>query len=354
VTARRERALELARRAGADAFLAAHPATVAWLTGFAGDIETGPSPFALPPLAVLAPGAPPVLVVSEDEALSAAELGCEAVSYPGFTLDALDPVGGARRALARALAGRRAAAELGALPAALAAEHALVDVTGEVAGARAVKDPDEIEALRAAIALCDAGQRAAREAAEPGRTELEVWAAIRAAVDGAAGGRTPLLADLVSGPRTEEVGGSPGTRTLAAGDPVLCDLVPRRGAYWGDSCATFVVGGEPDAALTEMHRRALGALTRAIEQVRPGVRAAHLDAAIRPGLDYPHHTGHGLGTAYHEEPRIVPGAEIVLEPGMVVALEPGLYADGIGVRVEQVVLVTPDGCEILSGHALEL
>jgi Xaa-Pro aminopeptidase len=84
------------------------------------------------------------------------------------------------------------------------------------------------------------------------------------------------------------------------------------------------------------------------------VRAGELDAQIRAGLDYPHHTGHGLGTGYHEEPRIVPDAETVLEPGMVVALEPGVYGDGLGARVEQVVLVTEDGCEILSGHPLEL
>ena len=74
----------------------------------------------------------------------------------------------------------------------------------------------------------------------------------------------------------------------------------------------------------------------------------------RDGLDYPHHSGHGLGADWHEEPRIVPGSKTVLEPGMVVAFEPGSYGDGEGVRVEQVVLVTDDGCEILSRHELDL
>ena len=351
---RQERALELARAVGADALLAAHPGTVTWLTGFAGDIETGPSPFSLPALAVLAAGAPPVLVVSEDDAGTAEELGCQTVTYTGFTVEPLEPVAGAARALARAVGGRRVATEPGALPAALAGALELVDVTAALARARAVKDPDELEAIRAAIALCDVGQRVAREAAEPGLSELELWSAVRAAIELAAGVRTPLLADLVSGPRTAEVGGPPGTRTLAAGDPVLCDLVPRLAGYWGDSCATFVVGGEPAAGLAQAHRQAREALAVAVEGVRPGVRAGELDAAIRPGLDYPHHTGHGLGTAYHEEPRIVPGGETVLEPGMVVALEPGVYGDSAGVRVEQVVLVTADGCELLSGHALEL
>lgn len=354
MTPRQERALELARRAGADCLLAAHPGTVTWLTGFAGDIETGPSPFALPALAVLAPGEPPILVLSDDEAGAAEGLGCAAVSYPGFTIEPLEPLAGAARALAEAVGGRRVATEPGALPAALAASLSLVDVAAELAGARAVKDPDEVEAIRAAIALCDAGQRAAREAAEPGMSELELWAAVRAAIELAAGERTPLLADLVSGPRTAEVGGLPGRRVLAAGDGVLCDLVPRLAGYWGDSCATFAVGGEPSAVLADAHRRSREALARAVDSVRPGVRAGELDAAIRPGLDYPHHTGHGLGTAYHEEPRVVPGSEVVLEPGMVVALEPGVYGDGAGARVEQVVLVTADGGEILSGHELGL
>ena len=353
---RRQRALEIAREAGAEAVLAAHPATVAWLTGFAGDIETGPSPFSLPALALLPADGPPVLVLSEDEAPAAAELGCEAATYPGFTTAPLDPVGGAARALAGAAGRLRVATELGSLPVTLAAGLDVVDASAALGAARAVKDDDEVEAIRAAIAVCDAGQAAARAAAEPGMTELDLWAAVRAAIDGAAGGRAALLADLVSGPRTAEIGGPPSTRELRPGDPVLCDLVPRPAAYWGDSCATFVVGGEGSPGLREAHRRSREALSRAVELVRPGARAADIDAAIRSGLDYPHHTGHGLGTGYHEEPRIVPESDTVLEPGMVVALEPGVYDEdaGEGVRVEQIVVVTDDGCEVLSSHDLEL
>jgi Xaa-Pro aminopeptidase len=114
------------------------------------------------------------------------------------------------------------------------------------------------------------------------------------------------------------------------------------------------VGGESDAGAAELHRRSREALERAAELVRPGAKAGDVDAAVRPALEYPHHTGHGLGTAYHEEPRIVPGWRVVLEPGMVIALEPGVYAEGAGVRVEQVVVVTEQGCEVLSGHDLTL
>ena len=349
---RQERALEIARRAGADAVLAAHPSTVAWLTGHAADIETGPSPFALAPLALVAAREPPTLIVSEDEA-GAVPAGCEVVSYPGYSLGPLDPVGAAAAALEHAVGGRKVATEPVVLPAALASRVSWLDVSADLASARAVKDDDEIELLRRAIELCDVGQRAARARAAPGMTELELWALVRAAIEAEAGGRTPLLADLVSGLRTEEIGGPPGERPLVDGDLVICDLVPRRAGYWGDSCATIPIG-MPSGAARERYGAVREALARAVDGVRPGMRAGDLDALTRDGLDYPHHTGHGLGTAWHEEPRIVPGATTMLEPGMVVALEPGSYGDGQGIRVEQVVLITSDGCDILSGHELEL
>lgn len=349
---RLDRARDVIRRAGADALLASHPSTVAWLTGYAAEIETGPNPFALSPLALLDDGAR-VLIVSEDEAEAAAATGWEVVTYPGFGLGPVDPVGGAARALARVVDGRRVAAETGSLPAALADGFDAVDVTAALADERAIKDADEIERIGAALALCDVGQRTAREAAAEGATELDVWAAVRAAIEREAGGRVPLLADLVAGERTADVGGPPSSAALRRGDLVLVDLVPRRDGYWGDSCATFAVG-EPDDAARARHRAAREALARGLDAVRPGLRASELDALVRGDLEYPHHTGHGLGTAWHEQPRIVPNAETALEAGMVIALEPGSYGDGRGVRVEQVLLVTADGCEILSGHELGL
>jgi Xaa-Pro aminopeptidase len=350
---RQERALAIAHGLGAEGVLAADPATVTWLTGFAGDIESGPSPFALSPLAVLAADQPPVLVVSADDEAAARELGCEVSSYPGFTTGPLEPVAGAARALTTAAEGRRLATEPGVLQAALAEAVVWVDAAAALARARAVKDADEIDLLRAALELCDVGQREARERAAPGLAEIELWALVRGAVERAAGGRTPLLADLASGERTGETGGAPGERTLEEGDLVLCDLVPRRAGYWGDSCTTLAIGTAAESARAE-HRRVREALGRGLEAIRPGVRASELDALIRSDLDYPHHTGHGLGTSWHEEPRIVPGGSTVLEPAMVVALEPAVYADGEGVRLEQVVLVTEDGCEVLSGFSLDL
>ena len=352
MTARRGRALEVARRLGTDGVLAADVGTVAWLTGFEADIESGPSPFALPPLAVVTPDGPPVLVVSEDDRPRVPP-DCEACLYVGFTIEELDLAGRASRALQDAAGSRRLATESGALSSALARGLSLVDATTELRSARAVKGRDEIGLLRAAVELCDVGQAEARTHVQPGISEIELWAQVRGAMEHAAGGRIPLLADLASGPRTAATGGAPGPRVLADGDLVICDLVPRLKGYWGDSCATLAVG-EPAASARSKHRAAADALERGIEAVRPGVVAGDLDELMRKGLDYPHHSGHGLGTSWHEEPRIVPGGRTRLEPGMVLALEPGVYDDAEGVRLEQVVVVTEDGCTTLSNHSLEL
>ena len=349
--ARRERALDVAEGAGADALVVAGPPLVTWLTGFAPEIELGPSVFQLSAFAVLRRGSEPVLVVSEDEAGAAEATGCEVVAYPGFGLDPIDPVGKATTALASVVGGGRIGIDAGAFPAALARDLDWHDVGRELEVAKAVKDPDEVDLLREAIRVCDAGQAAARAHAAPGITELELWAHVRAAMEHAAESRIPVIADLVSGPRTCDVGGPPSGRVLRECDLVLCDLVPRVSGYWGDSCATFGVGDQ-SADVQEAHARARETLAEVLAAIRPGVAASDLDADARTRLEFPHHTGHGIGTTWHEEPRLVPDSSTVLEEGMVVAVEPGTY--DVGLRVEQVVLVTADGCETLSRHDLSL
>jgi Xaa-Pro dipeptidase len=354
---RRERALAVADGLP---LLSADPATVAWLTGLAPEIEWGPSPFSAPPVVLLAADGAALAVVSEDEAHVLAD-GVQAVTFPGFALETLDRRAAARDAVLEVLPQGALAAELASLPGDLVralAGRELRDVRTELQNARAVKDGDELEALRAAIRAADAGQEAARELAAPGLSELELWAGVRAAIEARAGGRTPVLADLVSGPRTAEVGGPPSERRIEENDLVLVDLVPRVTGYWGDSCTTLALG-TVGAEAARAHAAVLAAREAARAAIRPEARAGDVDAVARDavrqaGFSYPHHTGHGLGLTNHEEPRIVPGAETRLEAGMVVALEPGAYGDGWGVRVEQVVAVTDTGHELLSGHSLAL
>jgi Xaa-Pro aminopeptidase len=355
---RRDRALAVA---GGRTLVSADPATVSWLTGLVTEIEWGPSPFSAPPIAILDPDGRLRAIVSEDEAAGLAD-DVEALTFTGFAVEDADRRYQSLQLAVGALPGDAPlAVELASLPGSLVhalARRTLDDVTAELQRARAVKDEDEIEAVRAAIRVADAGQAAARAAFRAGSTELELWVETRAAMEAAAGSRIPVLADLVTGPRTGDVGGPPGERRIEEADLLIVDLVPRVGGYWGDSCATIALG-QPDETVRRAHATALEALEAAKAAMRPGARAGDVDGTARSvvesgGGSYPHHTGHGVGRAMHEEPRIVPGSDRVLEPGMIVALEPGSYGDGWGVRVEQVVLVTDGGHEVLSGHDLSL
>lgn len=344
---------------GADLLVSADPGYVRMLTGHVADIETGPSVFALPPV-VIAPGdGDPVLVCSADE--DPGDGGAEC--YEGFTIGPIDPQTGAAEALRRALdrvGGTRPLVDRATLPVALVGvlPDGWVHADRELAALGAVKTPAEVALVERSIAVCDAGQAAARSASVPGASELDVWTAARHAMETAAGERCPALADLVAGPRTGEIGGPPSDRRLVDGDLVLCDLVPRVDGIWGDSCATWAVG-EPSAEATALHAAAETALAEALALVRPGASTVAIDTAARAviheaGLDYPHHTGHGLGFHWHEEPRIVPDQDQPLCAGMIVALEPGAYQGDIGVRVEVVAEVVDDGHRVLSRHSRTL
>jgi Xaa-Pro dipeptidase len=110
-----------------------------------------------------------------------------------------------------------------------------------------------------------------------------------------------------------------------------------------------MTAGVGSSALSALIERRYSKLTH-----HPGIRALDLDADLRKrvlrlGGGYPHHSGHGLGVTWHEEPRIVLYNPLVLQPGMVIALEPGIYFKGrFGLRLEHTILVTEKGAEILS------
>jgi len=365
-----ERFADLLRSRGLAAALLADPATITWLTGYAPPIETGRSPFEGSAVLAWWHAGELHLIVSDMETAAAQEAGPSAVrSYLSYTIEA--PLAGSTnqaQALRDVL--KDAAPKAGkvgvewhcltaplidALRSALPSAD-FVPLDGAFAGLRAVKTPEELAKIRAALGLCDAAQRFMQRALQPGKTELELWAATRAHVEGLAGGRLPILVDLVAGVRTAEIGGPPSAYRLQPGDPLILDFVPRLQGYWGDNAATFFAGS-PSAELDKAYRVVRQALQRGVEAARPGVVAGELDALVRQAVRaegyeaYPHHSGHGIGASYHEEPRIVRYNNLQLERGMVVALEPGVYLPGVGgVRLEDVVLITADGNEVLTTH----
>jgi Xaa-Pro aminopeptidase len=360
---------DLLRARRVDAALFSSPWTLAWLTGYAPPIQTGPNPFDGGPALAWWDGDGLTLICQDAEAGAARAVGAEVVEYAGYTIDApLDVVarqGAALRAVLGPARGRAAsiavehrfltAPLLAVLSDALpGATFAPVDQDLELL--RAVKTPEEVAKVRAALAVCDRSQAVVKSLLRPGLREIELWGQMKAQLEAEAGARLPILADLVAGPRTGDIGGLPGEYALAERDPVIADIVPRVDGYWGDICGTHFVG-EPSAPMARAWRDARDALRRGIDAVRPGLAAKDLDALMRGAIVamghdvYPHHSGHGLGVSWHEEPRIVPYNESTLEPGMIIALEPGVYVSGVGgVRLEDVVLVTDDGCELLTRH----
>ena len=353
-----ERLLSTLDHLQADGLISADPGIVRMLAGHQYDIETGPNVFALPALVVASRDQGTVLVCSADEA----EDSETTITYEGFTVTPIRRIANARRSVESAIertagAGARWAVDGASVPAgAVPNVRSSTPADGALAALTAIKSAEDIAAIESAIAICGEGQSAAREATREGATELEVWQHVREAMESHACGRIPILADLVSGPRTADVGGPPSTARIETGGLVLVDLVPRVGGVWGDSCSTFV-DGEPTDEQLRAHAAARAALQRGLEMLRPGTRSGDVDAAVRAvmaedGWEYPHHTGHGVGFAWHEEPRIVPENDTLLEPGMVVALEPGTYTSDWGLRVEQVAVVTDSEPRVLSGHSL--
>ena len=231
--------------------------------------------------------------------------------------------------------------------------------------ARMVKDPFEISRLRESAARLSAVAEAAFAAAREGRTEREVAAAIEAALR-AAGYERPAFDTIVaSGPHGALPHHRAGGRTLTAGDLVVLDFGGVLDGYCCDLTRTVPIG-PPSPEARRVYTAVRDAQQAAIDVVRPGIPATAVDAAARQVLDarglgkaFGHGTGHGLGLDVHEEPRITrPRTDVPavsLEPGMVFTVEPGAYLAGWGgVRIEDDVLVTETGCEVLTAVTRDL
>jgi len=161
-----------------------------------------------------------------------------------------------------------------------------------------------------------------------------------------------------AGPRSALPHSTPTDRALAAGDLLLVDIGPVVQGYYADITRMFVIGA-PQTWQAEIHRIALEAQAHALAACRPGITTGDLDAAARRhiagagyGGQFPHLLGHGVGLhGSGEGPVIEPEGEDLLEPDMVITIEPGIYLpERGGVRVEETVLVTADGCRSLTHY----
>lgn len=229
---------------------------------------------------------------------------------------------------------------------------------------RAVKDAFEIRTLREAARRLSHVARGVRAFLREGRSELAVAADIDAAIRDAGFERPAFDTIVASGVNSARPHARPGPRTLEAGDGVVLDFGGIYDGYCVDLTRTLHIG-RPAPELLRLAGAVREAHAAAIAAVRPGARPSEIDAAARDVLArhgladaFGHGTGHGLGLEVHEDPRIskLTGAfpDDPVVAGMVFTIEPGAYVDGLGgVRIEDDVLVTSEGCDLLTDVPIE-
>jgi Xaa-Pro aminopeptidase len=232
---------------------------------------------------------------------------------------------------------------------------------GVIEAFRQVKDEQEIALLREAAAITCAAYRGVLGEIATGVTEMEIAGLIECNMRRLGGGSPAFETIVAAGERGALPHGLASERKLQRGDLVVLDLGATYQGYCGDLTRTVAVAvcGEKERQVYELVRQAQ---LQAVQAVRAGVTGGEVDAVARGYLteagygDYFNHSlGHSVGLYIHEGPRLAPGSDTVLQAGMVVTVEPGVYLPGWGgVRIEDTVLVTERGCDILTPISKEL
>lgn len=362
-----ERLNEIIKAKDIDALLFTSSISVKYMCGYFYNFEIGSSPFQLIPAAlVVVPSKITALVIADNETdqLAGLDVRISVKQYASYVYK--KPLDFLSQFLIRiheliidcGIANARIGIEANSLPYSISESLSIkypkikfVDITQDLLHLRMIKDSEELSLIRSATHLCDIGQEAVLKYGKPGISELELFTLVRGDMDVAAGKRVPIMADMVSGARTSEGGGNPSDRKIISGDLILSDLTPCLNGYWGDTCNTIAIN-KPTHLQVENFNLVKETLDLCVNAVKPGIHANTIDQLMREHLvskgGYKHHSGHGVGLAYHEDPRIVPYNDTVLVPNMVIALEPAIYNEGYGIRLEHLVAVTQTGCEVLS------
>lgn len=239
--------------------------------------------------------------------------------------------------------------------------RARIESCGSVmASLRMRKEPAEIDLLRRAAHATDRVAGRLAETRMSGRTERDLSRLIgRWTLE--EGHDIDTFKIVASGPNGASPHHEPTDRVIGEGDMVVIDFGGKLGGYCSDMTRTFVVG-EPTPGQEEVYDVVHVAQRSAVDAVRPGVTAAHIDDAARSVIEaagygdrFIHRTGHGIGLEGHEEPYIIETGSTLLEPGMAFSVEPGVYLPGrFGVRIEDIVVVTEEGVEPLNRADHEL
>jgi len=231
---------------------------------------------------------------------------------------------------------------------------------GAVERLRQVKDVEELTAIAAAAELADEVWRWTLERGLAGRAERDVARSAEARIR-ELGGDPSFPAIVAAGPNGALPHAEPGDREIGRGELVVFDMGAQLDGYCSDGTRTYATG-EPGEKAREVYGVVLAAQAAALDALAPGAKGDALDAAARAvieeagyGKRFGHALGHGVGLEVHEGPRLAQRSEDMLEPGEVVTVEPGIYVPGeLGVRIEDLVVVTDGGHRNLSGLPKEL
>jgi Xaa-Pro dipeptidase len=220
---------------------------------------------------------------------------------------------------------------------------------------RMVKDAGELAHMRQAATLAEEALARTLKTIRAGMTEQEIAAELTVNLLRGGSGVMPFEPLVQSGPNSALPHATPGSRRLQAGDLLLIDFGATASGYASDITRTFACG-ELEPELVEVHEIVQAANAAGRAAAGPGVPCQEVDRAARRVIEragygeyFIHRTGHGLGLQGHEPPYIVEGNEQPLQVGMTFTVEPGIYLpDRGGVRVEDDVVITEDGCESLT------
>lgn len=226
---------------------------------------------------------------------------------------------------------------------------------------RVRKSSEEVQVIKNAVQLVEEVLQRGLSQTRVGVSEIELVAELEYTMK-KLGAEGPSFSTMVlSGPNTALPHGVPGSRRIENGDLVMFDLGVYAGGYASDITRTFAVG-EPSSEVVNIYETVLAANEAGIRAVKPGVSYAAIDRAARNviqeagyGPAFLHRLGHGLGMDVHEYPSVHGQNEDLAQPGAVFTIEPGIYVPGVGgVRIEDDVLVTETGVEVLTTFPKEL
>ena len=223
------------------------------------------------------------------------------------------------------------------------------------------KDEEEITTLRRAAEIAGNALAFLLEMIQPDVVERDIVFLLESAMRERGADRPSFDTIIASGRATAMPHAKPRRKKIERGDCLVIDYGAAYEGYNSDETCTFIVGN-PTAEQREAYTAVKDAHDRAIDAVKAGVPASEIDRVARAAIEekgfgryFSHGTGHGVGLEVHEPPRLSKKSADLLEAGMVVTVEPGVYIPGLwGIRIEDMVVVRENGCEVLTTMSKEL